>query len=66
MKMEEFFDICPIMSKASRDTLGADEVDCIGHKCHFWILAYTTELLQYHECAYIINALKNSEGKIPV
>jgi hypothetical protein len=40
--------------------------NCIKEKCRFWTSAYTTENIQIFECAKVIEALKNSDGKIPV
>jgi hypothetical protein len=39
---------------------------CIKEKCRFWTSAYTTENIQIFECAKVIEALKNSDGRIPV
>lgn len=65
--------LCPIMSKpvAVDYSEGESEVvpivqECAGSKCQFWVTACTTENYSYQNCAYVISALKNSDGKIPV
>ena len=65
--------VCPIMSKpvALQDPHGGNYVDypeavCIGSRCQFWVEARTIENITWQNCAHVIGALKNSDGKIPV
>lgn len=46
---------CPVMS-----------ADCIGRECALWVTAYTIEGYECALCAYELQAIKNSDGKIPV
>jgi len=39
---------------------------CIKEECKFWSSAYTIENIQIFDCCIVLDALKNSEGKIPV
>jgi hypothetical protein len=52
---------CPILS-VSRDYFEK----CQEGKCKFWCFMYSTEGIQVYDCCFVLNALKNSEGEIPV
>ena len=59
--------ICPIMSRPSGKCGDLDVIQCKQGKCQFWTSAYTTEPpYQEHNCAFVINALKDINGKIPI
>ena len=66
--------ICPIMSRNFQSEAGfnlpvTEEgfVECQESKCVLWVSVWTTET-GYSEkgCAFALNAMKNSEGKIVV
>ena len=38
---------------------------CLYEGCQFWITMTTTEGYSQSNCAYVLNALKNSNGEIP-
>lgn len=40
--------------------------DCIKNRCAWWTNAYTTEGIEVFDCAVVINAMKDSNGRIPV
>lgn len=54
--------ICPLFVMSPADV----KSECIGPRCQWWIDAYTIENIQIFDCAMVINAKKNSEGKVPV
>ena len=66
--------LCPVMSCQVTEVTAAGcdavdeivEVECCNVKCQLWATAYTTERTPYSNCCHVINALKNSEGYIPV
>lgn len=74
--------ICPIMSKnflwSSEEPAGfgntslpANEdcfVECQESSCALWVAMYTTETGRgtVSGCAYALNAIKNSDGKVVV
>jgi hypothetical protein len=39
---------------------------CAKEYCQWWTSAYTTEGIEIWNCALVIGAIKNSDGKIPV
>jgi hypothetical protein len=39
---------------------------CRWDFCQLWTSAYTTEGIEIFDCAFVIGARKNAEGKIPV
>lgn len=61
--------ICPILSSGA--IVGGKDgqnraVDCIRGRCQHWTGAYTTEGIMVWDCAVVINATKDSNGRIPV
>ena len=64
---------CPFVSSpvhSPRDDMYVQHdvvwVDCPQSNCQLWTMAKTTEDQPYYNCAFVINALKNSAGKIAI
>lgn len=64
---------CPFISKTvdvSQDSTYSQHdvfwVHCPQSNCQLWIMTKTTEDQPYYNCAFVINALKNSAGKIVI
>lgn len=51
--------ICPF-----RTTKDFKAKECAGSNCELWTMAYTTENRMEYGCAFRINAMKNSDGRI--
>ena len=61
--------ICPLKlagSFANSDKETDFHNECIEALCQWWTSAYTTEGFTVYDCAMVIGAKSNSEGKIPV
>ena len=41
-------------------------IKCVQGKCALWTMAYTSEGYAHYACAFVINAMKDSTGRIPV
>ena len=55
--------LCPIFSFS----VGKDfPCRCLKHKCQFWTFIYSIENIQIWDCCFVLNAMKNSDGKVPV
>ena len=39
---------------------------CFKNDCQFWTFMYSTENIQIWDCCFVLNAMKNSDGKVPV
>ena len=60
---------CPIFELAVMANPNEDPgytTFCTQNGCQWWTSAYTTENIEVYDCAIVIGAKKNSEGKIPV
>jgi hypothetical protein len=55
---------CPL--RFSSDFPYPEDKECIEDLCQFWTSAFTTENIEIFDCALVIGARKNAEGKIPV
>lgn len=55
--------ICPLSFAAGSELL---DYKCEQDLCQFWTGAYTIEGIWIADCAIVIGARKNAEGKIPV
>lgn len=42
------------------------DLDCMGAQCELWTVMWTTEGLQMDGCAFKMNAMKSSDGRIHV
>jgi len=60
--------LCPIMSKPVAGMYDVKKVDCARGNCALWVSgAYTTEGRTVPGmCAYRLQAMTNSEGKVVV
>lgn len=62
--------ICPFVSQVTYYPVGQSHavhwVDCVQGSCRLWLTAETVEGQQYSNCAHVLNALKNAEGKIVI
>lgn len=52
--------MCPIMSK------GKKAQQCLKTYCQWWTSVDTIEGIEIWNCAIVIMAMKNDDGKIPV
>lgn len=61
---------CPLMSEPmhypNTDSYEVYWVGCQQAACQLWAMAFTVADQPYYNCAFVISALKNSEGKIVV
>ena len=60
---------CPFLTAgfyANPSTEFNMKTECIEQKCALWVTLYNTENNQEHGCAFAMNAMKNSEGRIVV
>ena len=60
--------ICPFLSQTIYYPIAQTHdvywKDCQQDLCQLWLTAETVEGQTYSNCAIVLNALKNSEGKI--